>query len=90
LGVVNRGSPRLKLNKLARDLFWFGVEHDITLTVEWVPREKNALVDELSKLLIPDDYMSSWPMFRTVEDRWRRHIVDLFASGVNSQCKRFY
>jgi hypothetical protein len=24
LGVVNRGSPRLMLNELARELFWFG------------------------------------------------------------------
>ena len=23
LGVVNRGSPRFRLNKLARELFWF-------------------------------------------------------------------
>ena len=37
LGVVNRGSPRLKLNELARELFCFGHEHGITLNVEWVP-----------------------------------------------------
>jgi hypothetical protein len=52
---VNRGSPRLKLNAIARELFWFGLEHRITLNVEWVPREKNTLVDELSNLLIPAD-----------------------------------
>ncbi len=27
LGIVNRGSPRLKLNALARELFWYGLEH---------------------------------------------------------------
>jgi hypothetical protein len=54
LGIVNRGSPRLKLNELAPVLFWFGVENDTTLTVESVPREENSLADELySKLLIP-------------------------------------
>jgi len=25
VGVVNRGSPRLKLNELARELFWFWI-----------------------------------------------------------------
>ena len=55
LGIVNRGSPRLKLNALARELFWLGLEHRITLTVKWVPREQNTLADELSKLLIPED-----------------------------------
>ncbi len=34
LGVVNRCSPWLKLNKFARELFWFRLEHGITLYVE--------------------------------------------------------
>ena len=38
LGVVNRGSPRLKLNELARELFRFCLEHRITIMIEWVPR----------------------------------------------------
>ena len=63
LGIVNRGSPRLKLNALARELFGFGLEHRIALSVEWVPREENTLPDELSKLLIPDDAMLSRAFF---------------------------
>jgi hypothetical protein len=90
LGIVNRGSPRLKLNALARDLFWFGLEHRITLSVEWVPREENTLADELSKLLIPDDSMLSRAFFRKLEERFGPHSVDLFASGANNQCGKFY
>ena len=37
VGIVNRGSPWLKLNELAR-VFFFGEEHNVTLSVEWVPR----------------------------------------------------
>ena len=55
LGVVNRGSPRLMLYELARELFLFCLERRITILVEWVPREKNSLADELSKFIIPDD-----------------------------------
>ena len=50
LGICNRGSPRLKLNALARELFWLELEHRITLAVEWVPREKKTLADEFFKL----------------------------------------
>ena len=39
LGIVNRGSPRLNNNELAWDLLWLCVEGDITIKVEWVPRE---------------------------------------------------
>jgi hypothetical protein len=84
LGIVNRGSPRLKLNALARELFWFGLEHRITLSVEWVPREENTLADELSKLLIPDDSMLSRAFFRKPEERFGTHTTDLFASGANN------
>ncbi len=55
LSVVNRGSPRLSLQKLARELLWFFLERQIVLMAEWVPREENSLTDELSKLIIPDD-----------------------------------
>ena len=70
LGIVNRGSPRMKLNALAREVFWFGLEHRIALSVEWVPMEEKTLADELSKLLIPDDYNLSRNYFRQLEDRF--------------------
>ena len=63
LGVVNHGSPRLRLNDLARELFWFVLERRIVMTVEWVPRELNTLADDLSKLIIPDDWMLQRTLF---------------------------
>jgi len=59
LGIINRGRLRLKLNALARELSWFGLEHHITLAVDWVPREENTLADELSKLPIPNNCILS-------------------------------
>jgi hypothetical protein len=90
LGIVNRGSPRLKLNALAREMFWLGLEHRITLTVEWVPREQNTLADELSKLLIPEDFSLGKKTFSQLEGRWGVHSIDLFASNANNLCGRFY
>ena len=60
-------SPRLKLNELARELFWFGLEHNISLNVEWVPREEKALADEMSKLINPDDAMLCQTFFERLE-----------------------
>ncbi len=54
LEVANRGSLRLSLYELARELFWFCLERPIVFLVERVPREQNPLADELSKLIIPD------------------------------------
>ena len=90
LGIVNRGSPRLKLNALARELFWLRLEHRITLAVEWVPREQNTLTDELSKLHISEDYSLSMTVFLQLEDRWGCHSGDLFAANTNNLFGRFY
>jgi len=38
LGIVNRGSPKLVINELVRELFWFCLRRRITTSVEWVPR----------------------------------------------------
>ncbi len=44
-GVVNHDIPRLRLNDLARELFWFCLERRIVILVECVPREQNTLAD---------------------------------------------
>ena len=91
LGVFNCGSPWLKINELARELFWFGLKHGIMLNVEWVLiREENALADEVSKLIIPDDAMLSRTFFQRLELRFGTHTVDLFSPGTNNQCDRYY
>jgi hypothetical protein len=87
LDIINRGSSKLAINKLARDLFWFGLVIGITLSVESVPREENAFADDLSKLLIPDDWKLVPKFFNLLEARWGPHTVDLFASSDNA---RFY
>ena len=73
------------MNALARELLWFGLEHRITLNVEWVPREENTLADELSKLLVPDDFMLRCEVFQQLEERFDPHTVDIFASGSNNK-----
>ena len=87
LGIINRGSNKLAIKKVARDLFWFGLVNGITLSVEWVPREENAFADELSKLLIPDDWKLAPKFFSLLEARWvpTRWICSLQATTPNAK-----
>ncbi len=55
LRIVNRGSSKLPINDLARELFGFCLRHRITISVEWVPRKENAVADEILKMFIPED-----------------------------------
>jgi len=90
LGIVNRGSSKLPIKELAREFFWFCLRHRITISVEWVPLEENAFADEISKMLIPEDWMLSRIWFQYLDYRWGPHTADLFASNANNQCARFF
>ena len=67
LVITNRGSAKLHINVVARELFWLCVERDITLNVEWVPRKLYSMADEISKFLIPNDGMPNRRVFRRPE-----------------------
>jgi hypothetical protein len=90
LGIVNRGSPSLSLNVLARELFWFCLSHKIVLSIEWVPKESNTLADDISKWLIPDDFSISRYYVAMLDNKWGPHTCDAFSSNENNQCPKFY
>jgi len=90
LGIINRGSSKLPLNDLARELFWYCLEFKIRLIIEWVPREENAIADEISKWLIPDDSSISQGYFAMIDNRWGPHSCDMFSSNENNLCSKFY
>ena len=91
LGIVNRGSLKLNINELVREIFWLCLRHRITITyVELVPREENDFADDVSKMLIPEDSMLSRRFFGLIDERWGPHTVDLFAYGANNHCAKFF
>ena len=90
LGIINRGSNKLAINKLARDLFWFGFVNVMTLFEEWVPWEENAFDDYLSKFLIPDDWKLAPKFFNLLEARWGPQSVDVLASSDTAQCEKLH
>ena len=91
LDIVNRGSPSLALDTLARELFWLCLPQKNTILVEWVvPREINAFADDIYKWLIPDDYSMSRPYFTMLDHKWGPHTCDTFSANDNSFCPKFY
>ena len=83
LGIINRGSPRLKINELARGSYsgsaWSGV-----------PRLKWSGCRGRRMLLQTSGRSSSSQAIGWWVERWGSHTMDLFASGENNQCERFY
>ncbi len=51
--------------------------------------EEDALVDNISKMLIPEDSMLSMRFFGLLDERWGPNTVDL-SSDANNHCARFY
>jgi len=87
LGIL---SPKLIINELARELFWFCVRHRINTSVKCVPREENAFADDISKMIIPEDSMRSMRFFGLLDERWGTHNVNLFSSGANNHCAKLF
>jgi len=90
LGLVNRESPKLSINELARELCWFCPRHRIATYVEWVHREENACADDISEKLIPEDSMLPRRFFGLMDERRGPDNVDLFFTGANNHCAKFY
>ena len=53
-------------------------------------RKENAITDDILKMLIPEDSMLSRKFFGLVGERWGPHIVDIFSTGANTYCDKFY
>jgi hypothetical protein len=90
LGVINHGSSKIPLNDSARELFWFFFKFKIRIVIDWAPREENAIANEISKWLIPDDSSISRHLFDMLDHRWGHHTCDLFSSNENNLLSKFY
>ena len=90
LSIVNRGSSKLPLNTLARELFWSCLKYYIRIAIEWVPLEEHAIAGEISMWLIPDDSSISRAYFDMLDHRWGPHACGLFSSNKNNLCPTFY
>ena len=88
--IVEVGSMKLDLQRLAVKIFQFCVAHNIRLEVQWIPRTENERADYVSRLIDFDDWQITPEFFLRLEEVWGPHTVDCFANFYTAKLPRFF
>ena len=87
--ILQVGSRKEHLQKVALEVFSLSMINHIHLEPEWIPRELNERADYLSRILDYDDWKLNPAVFSVLQQVWGPHTVDRFASCNNTQLPRF-
>ena len=74
---------KLHLQKIAIDIFQFYINNNISIDIQWIPREQNVRADFISRLIDLDDWQITEEFFTQLDDLWEPHTVDCFANYCN-------
>ena len=88
--IVEVGGMKFDLHMLAINIFTFCLNNQITLDIQWIPREQNTQADYISKLVDPHDWQITEALFDYLETLWGPHTVDCFANYYNHKLPRFF
>ena len=88
--VVEVGSMKIELQKMALDIFTTCTRNNIKLEVQWIPRNENEQADFISRLIDTDDWIISEELFHTLNDLWGPYSIDCFACYYNTKLPRFF
>ena len=87
--IVHKGSKVPELQSLALSIYDCCRKNDITIFVNWIPREQNEQADMLSRIVDIDDWRISDEFFTFLNDLWGPFSVDRFASFENTKLQKF-
>ena len=87
--IVLYGSRKPILQDEALAIFATGVNNQIRLNPEWIPREENEFADYLSRIVNHDDRMLNPAVLQELNVMWGPHTIDWFADVHNWQLERF-
>ena len=65
--IVLYGSTKPILQEEALAIFAIGVNNQIRLELEWIPREENEFADYLSRIIDHDDWMLNPAVFQELD-----------------------
>ena len=89
--VNNQGGRKPALNEIARNIWNWAQERKLWLSAVHIPGVENVEADRASRSIY--DLESEWQLnqeiFQILDERWGPFDMDLFASRLNFQCKRF-
>jgi hypothetical protein len=88
--IVNKGSMKAELQKIAFQIFTVCLQNSINLKIEWIPRELNEKADYLSKIVDWDDWGVSKEIVDIVTEKWGQLEIDWFASSYNAKLPRYF
>ena len=88
ISVVKFGSRKPHLQKLAPDVFSLCL-NNISIYLEWIPRNLNEIADAISKFLNYDDWRTTDGFFTFLNKIWGPFTINRFASAENKKLERF-
>ena len=88
--IVEVGSMRIDLHRLALKIFKICIQHKIRLDIQWVPRTEIEKADFISRMIDVDDWQITRALFKKLEDLWGPHSIDCFANHYNFKIDRFF
>ena len=88
--IIEVGSMKLDLHRLAIKIFQFCAWHNIRLEVQWIPLTENEKADYISRLIDFDDWQITPDFFLSLEELWGPHTVDCFANFYTAKLPRFF
>ena len=87
--IVDSGSNKIHLQKLALDIYDISNENRIDLKVKWIPRDENVVADIISKNIDHDDWEITTDLFSILNENWGPISIDRFADQQNTKLTRF-
>ena len=80
-----------KLNTIVRELWLWCMNRDITLVAKHLPGVLNTIADQESWVMRDrSDWMLNPRIFKKIQQKWGPLEVDMFASRLTTQLKRFF
>ena len=87
--IVKSGSSKEHLQKIAEDIFNCCKQNNISLKIEWVPRETISLADKISRMNDSDDWRTTIAFFNEINMLWGPFTIDRFANNENTKLPLF-
>ena len=95
VSITEKGSMINELHELSLKIFKYCKENQISLQVQWVPRDQNDKADAFlttrlkSRVVDFDDWGVSRIFFQFIDGLWGPHSVDRFADDLNAKLPKF-
>ena len=70
ISVINYDSMKVHLQKLALDIFSLCLNNNISIYLEWIPRNLNEIADAISKFIDYDDWRTTDGFFIFLNTVW--------------------